>query len=268
MLSICLLSALSFLAQALRCRIIRRVIYQFKICPYQRIIIFRNLNTVAMRRSIIKKLVASIVLVSAIIFSGLPTFAQHRSYKDERNRNEKRKYTKRTKGYKNNKKRDYHAKSHKKHRQHNRYSKVRARHYGGDRYYNDRIVKHRNKHRYNRYAHRGHNYHKHGVRSYYKRHGHRCYSHSRFGNVVVRFSVKPTIINHCDGDYYYSSGRYYQHYHEIGYVMVNAPESVCFDDIPDACERISHRGSIYFRLGDLSFVQDRGGFRLAGAIEL
>ena len=67
-----------------------------------------------MRRSIIKKLVASIVLVSAIIFSGLPTFAQHRSHKDERNRTEKRKYTKRTKGHKHNKKKDYHAKSHKK----------------------------------------------------------------------------------------------------------------------------------------------------------
>jgi hypothetical protein len=220
-----------------------------------------------MRRSIIKKLVASIVLVSAIIFSGLPTFAQHRSHKDERNRNEKRKYTKRTKGHKHNKKKDYHAKSHKKHRQHDRYSKVRTRHYDGDHYRRDRVVRHKNNQRYNRYD-RGHKHHKHGVRSYYKRHGHRCYSHSRYGNVVVRFSVRPTIINHCEGDYYYSSGRYYQYYPEVGYVMVNAPESVCFDDIPDACERVSYRGGVYFRLGDLSFVKDRGGFRLAGSIDL
>ena len=221
-----------------------------------------------MRRSIIKKLVASIVLVSAIIFSGLPTFAQHRSHKDERNRNEKRKYTKRTKGHKHNKKKDYHAKSHKKHIQHNKYSKVRTRHYGGDRYHNDRIVKNHNKHRYNRYAHRGHNHNNHGVRRYFKNHGNRCYSHSNYGNVVVRFSTRPTIINHCDGDFYYSRGRYYQHYPEVGYVRVDEPGSICFDDIPDSCERVSYRGGVYFRLGDLSFVKNGRGFRLAGSIEL
>tara|TARA_R110001583_G_scaffold30757_1_gene105923 strand:+ start:5005 stop:5670 length:666 start_codon:yes stop_codon:yes gene_type:complete len=221
-----------------------------------------------MRRSIIKKLVASIVLVAAIIFSGLPTFAQHRSHKDETNRNEKRKYTKRTKGHKQNKKRDYHTKSHKKHRQHDKYSKVRTRHYGGDRYHNERIVKNRNKHRYNRYAYRGHNNHKLGVRRYFKRDGHRYYSHSRYGNVVVQFSTRPTIINHRDGDFYYSRGRYYQHYSEVGYVRVDAPESIYFEDIPDSFERVSYRGDVYFRLGDLSFVKDRSGFRLAGSIEL
>ena len=221
-----------------------------------------------MRRSILKKLVASIVLVSAIIFSGLPTFAQHRSRKDERNRTEKRKYTKRTKGHKHNKKRDYHAKSHKKHRQHDRYSKVRTRHYGGDYYRNNRIVKHNNRQRYNRYVHRGHNNHKHSVRSYYKRHGHKCYSHSRYRNVVVRFSTRPTIINHCDGDFYYSRGRYYQYYSGIGYVRVDEPEFIYFDNIPDSCEHVSYPGGIYFRIGDLSFVKNGRGFRLAGLIEL
>ncbi|MFT5749491.1 MAG: hypothetical protein ACI93S_000749 [Ancylomarina sp.] len=221
-----------------------------------------------MRRSILKKLVASIILVSAIIFSGLPTFAQHRSHKDERNRTEKRKYTKRTKGHKYDNKRDHQAKSHKKHRQNDKYSKVRTRHYGGDRYHNDRIVKRHNHYRHNRYANRGHNNHRHGVRSYYKRHGHKCYSHSKYGNVVVRFSTRPTIINYCDGDFYYSRGRYYQYYPEVGYVRVDEPESICFDDIPDSCERVSYQGGVYFRLGDLSFVKNGRGFRLAGSIEL
>ena len=221
-----------------------------------------------MRRSIIKKLVASIVLVAAIIFSGLPTFAQHRSHQDERNRHEKRKYTKRTKGHKHDKKRDYHAKSHKKDRQQDKYSKVKTRHYGGDRYHNDRVVSRHDSHRYNSRAQRGHNHHKQVARRYYKRHGHRCYAHPRYGNVVVKFSVRPTIINHCDGDYYYARGRYYQYYPEFGYIRVDAPESICFDAVPDACERVSYRGGVYFRLGDLSFVKDGRGFRLAGTIDL
>lgn len=222
-----------------------------------------------MRRSILKKLVTSIVLVAAIIFSGLPSFAQNRSHKDERNRNEKRKYTKRTKGHKHDKKRDYHAKSHKKNRHHHdKYRKVRTKHYKGDHYHRERIIKRHGDYRYNRYAHNGHKHHNHGVRSYYKHNGHRCYSHSRFGNVVVRFSTRPTIINHCDGDFYYSRGRYYQYYPEIGYVRVEAPNSLCFDDIPDSCERVSYRGGVYFRLGDLSFVKNGRGFRLAGSISL
>jgi len=217
-----------------------------------------------MRRSILKKLVASIVLVAAIIFSGLPTFAQSRSHHDERNRKEKRKYSKRTKGHKHDKKRDYHVKKHKKHRHHHdKYTKVRSRHYHGDHYRG-----HHKSHRYDRHNHYGHGHHKHAVRRYYKRHGHRCYSHSRYGNVVVRFSVRPTIINHCDGDFYYARGRYYQYYPEVGYIRVEAPESICFDNIPDACERVSYRGGVYFRLGDLSFVKNGRGFRLAGSIEL
>ncbi|RZT91095.1 hypothetical protein EV201_3306 [Ancylomarina subtilis] len=222
-----------------------------------------------MRRSILKKLVAGTVLVTAIIFSGLPTFAQHRSHQDERGRHEKSKYTKRTKENKHDNKRNYHAKSHKKDRhQDKQYSKVRTRHYDGDHYHNDRIVRHRHHDRYDRHVHQGHNHHKHAVRRYYKHHGHRCYAHPRYGDVVVRFSVRPTIINHCDGDFYYARGRYYQYYPEVGYVRVEAPESVCFDHIPDACERVSYRGGIYFRLGDLSFVKDGRGFRLAGSIEL
>ncbi|WP_372641445.1 DUF6515 family protein [Ancylomarina sp.] len=219
-----------------------------------------------MRRSIIKKLVASIVLVAAIIFSGLPTFAQYRSHKDERKENSK--YTKRTKGHKHDKKKDYHAKSHKKNNHHDKYSKVKTRHYDGDRYHNDRVVTRHDNHRYNSRANRGHNHHKHAARRYYKRHGHRCYAHPRYGNVVVKFSVRPTIINHCDGDFYYVRGRYYQYYPELGYIRVDAPEAACFDHIPDGCERVSHRGGVYFRLGDLSFVKDGRGFRLAGSIEL
>lgn len=221
-----------------------------------------------MRRSIIKKLVASIVLVAAIIFSGLPTFAQHRSHQDERNRKEKSEYTKRTKGHKHDNKKDYHTKSHKKNNHHDKYSKVKTRHYDGDRYHNDRVVRHHDNHRYNRHANHGHNHHKQVARRYYKRHGHRCYAHPRYGNVVVKFSVRPTIINHCDGDFYYARGRYYQYYPELGYIRVDAPESICFEDVPDACERVSYRGGVYFRLGDLSFVKDGRGFRLAGSIGL
>ena len=221
-----------------------------------------------MRKSILKKLVASIVLVSAIIFSGLPTFAQQRSHKDEKNRTEKRKYTKRTKDNKKVNKRDYQTKSYKTHKQNDKYSKVRARDYGGDRYRKERIVRRHNDYRYNRYAQGRQNHQPHGVSTYYKRQVHKSYLHSRYGNVVVQFATRPIIINHRDGNFYYSQGRYYQYYPEVGYVRVNEPQSICFDDIPDSCERVSYRGGIYFRLGDLNFVKNGRGFRLAGSIRL
>ncbi|MRT94650.1 DUF6515 family protein [Ancylomarina sp. 16SWW S1-10-2] len=220
-----------------------------------------------MKKSILKKLVASIVLVSAIIFSGLPIFAQQ-SYKGEKNKSEKRKYTKRTKDNKYDKKRDYQTKNHKKQRQNDKYSKVRTRDDRGDRYRKERIVRRHNDYRYNRYAQGRQNHQIHGVSSYYKRQAHKSYLHSRYGNVVVQFATRPIIINHRDGNFYYSRGRYYQYYPEVGYVRVNVPESIYFDDVPNSCERISYRGGVYFRLGDLNFVKNGRGFRLAGSIRL
>jgi len=232
-----------------------------------------------MRRSILKKLAASIVLVTAIIFSGLPVSAQHRSHNDEHHKHhDKKGYSKRSKEHKHNKKKDYHSRSHRKNGHHHGHTRVKSRHYNGDHYHADRVYRHHDAHRSNRHVHRSyrHNKHvhhtyrhpKHSSHHYYKRHGHRCYSHSRFGDVVVRFAVAPIVIRHHEGDYYYTNGIYYQFYPEIGYVRVNMPESVCFDDFSDDCERVSYRGGVYFRLGDLYFKKDHRGFHLSGTLDL
>lgn len=231
-----------------------------------------------MRRSILKKLAASIVLVTAIIFSGLPVFAQHRSHQDEKHYHDKKAYSKRTKDNRRNNKKDYHSRSHKKNRHHDeRYSKVKSRRYHGDHYDGYRIKRHHThrpaKHIYRSHAHNKHVYHAHGHHKhvshrYYKRHGHRCYAHPGYGNVVVRFAVAPIVINHYDGDFFYTDGLYYQYYPEVGYVRVEAPNSIYFGGIPDKCERVSCRGQVYFKFGDLRFVKDGRGFRLAGSIEL
>jgi len=239
-----------------------------------------------MRRSILNKLAASTVLVTAIIFSSSQVFAQRRSHQDEKDHHDKKGYSKRSKENKyhkhdkHNKKRDYHYKSHRKngHDHHKGHSKVKSRHYHGDRYHADRVDRRHDAYRHNRNVHRSHRHHKHVHHTYrhakhlshhyYKRHGHRCYAHPRFGNVVVRFAVAPIVIRHHEGDYYYTNGFYYQFYPEIGYVRVDMPESVCFDDISDDCERVSYRGGVYFRVGDLYFEKDHRGFHLSGSLDL
>ncbi len=217
------------------------IVNGISIYPNQRIIFFECINTTAMKRSISKSLLASVVLVAAIIFSSLPTIAQTGTYQCNTHRSD----------YRKSNRRESHKHQNKKYRQHHRhYSKVRVKH----------CNRHDNIQLLNQYDC--------SRRIYYKRHGHRCYKHSRFGHVVVEFSRHPRIIEHCDGDFYYTKGRYYQHLPQIGYVRVDEPRSVYFDRIPDYCERISRRGRVCFKFDDLCFVKARRGFRLIGSIEL
>ncbi|MBL4560618.1 MAG: hypothetical protein JKX79_06490 [Labilibaculum sp.] len=243
-----------------------------------------------MRKSILYKLTASIVLVSAIAVSSTSVSAQRRSNQNNKqlyeepnkstrlrdsDRKEKynkssysnrsnhtcnaasKKYKRQNTHYKNDRSnkgssshiRHADAYNYKKHRSHNQGSYVRKSYYSsGDRY---------RSYRYAKSVHPHHSY-----KHFYNDHGHNCYRHNRYGNVVLRFAVAPLVIRHTYGDYFYSDGDYYRFYPEVGYVRVDAPNSLYFSYVPDNCQRVSHRGGEYYTNGDMCFVKSRRGFRL------
>ena len=243
-----------------------------------------------MRKSVLYKLTASIVLVSAIAISTTSVSAQRRSQQNEKTRYEERNKSTRLKDADRNEKynksrySDYSdqkrnnasnkksAKYHKERstkgyssqyknghvngnkrwdRNHNRGAHVKSYHSSGDRY---------RSYRYPKMVHTNQRY-----RNFYNDHGHNCYRHERYGNVVLRFAVAPVVIRHSYGDYYFSDGDFYRFYPEVGYVVVDAPNSLYFSYVPDNCHRILHHGNEYYTNGDMCFVKHRNGFRLVSA---
>lgn len=236
------------------------------------------------------KLTASIVLVSAIAVTTSSVSAQRRSNQNNKQRYEepdkstrlrdsdrKEKYNKSRysdqsdhksnasfKKYKKQNahyKQDRHGKSDKGHSNTYNYKKNRGRDngsYAHKSYYPS--GDHYRSHRYPKTVHPHHSY-----RNFYNDHGHNCYQHNRYGNVVVRFAVAPLVIRHTYGDYYYSDGDYYRFYPEVGYVKVDAPNLLYFSYVPENCQRVSLHGGEYYTNGDICFVKSRKGFRLVNA---
>lgn len=185
-----------------------------------------------MKKSIFKKLSTGTILVLIIGFSGSPIFAQHKSHCDKPNQK-------------------YKGESYKEETCHtNKYNK--------NRHQKNRHFRVKPNHCQEQYTHRDCS-----TRAYHNN-THKYYSHPRFGNVIVEFSVRPLVIKHYNGNFYYLQGHYYQHYPNVGYVRVNPPKSICFNSIPTSCEPVVYREGIY-RMGDLSFIKTRKGFRLAAA---
>lgn len=214
-------------------------------------------------------LIAGIVLVSIIIFSGFSLLAQRRSQQNEKIRYEEKNQPNRLREY-NSKERynqsDYQSKNDQPRNQNEKkYSKINTEQNNNGYVHAKRTAADHSRYdRENRhYASRSfHNNHE--VRHYYNK-GHSWYHHPRFGNVVVRFAVDPFVIHHQQGDFYYSDGLYYRFYPEIGYVVVDVPESIYFECLPDNYARVSYNGNVYFTDGDLCFVHHQKGFRLIKA---
>ena len=243
-----------------------------------------------MRKSILYKLTASIVLVSAIAVSSTSVIAQRRS-----NQNDKQRYEK---SYKSTRLRDsdrkvklnknsYSDRSGYKRKATSKKAKKQNTHYNNERSVRGYSSHGRYADTYNYKKHRGHNHGSYARKSYYSsgdryrssryaksvrsyrhfynNHGHNCYRHNRYGNVVLRFVVAPVVIRHTYGDYYYSDGDYYRFYSEVGYVRVDAPNTLYFSYLPDNCQRVSHHGGDYYTNGDVCFVKNRRGFRIVNA---
>jgi hypothetical protein len=234
-----------------------------------------------MKKSILYQLVASIVLVSAISVSTTSATAQRRSQENDKtiyqesnqstrlkvsDRNEKdnrKTYSTRSD---NQKKQSY--------KQQNAYLKNNSYQKGQSNKSQDLTVYKNQKNRGVVYTQNssgdGYENHKYPKQVYphsrykhfYNDRGHNCYQHDRYGQVILRFAVAPFVIRNSYGDYYYSKGDYYRFYPQIGYVQVEAPNSLYFSHLPDDCRGISHQGHEYYTNGELCFVRYRNGFKL------
>ncbi|WP_372751785.1 DUF6515 family protein [Labilibaculum sp.] len=236
-----------------------------------------------MKKSILYKLVASIVLVSTISVSTTIANAQRISQENDKTIYEKsRKSTRLKKSDKNENynKSNYSARSnnqkYKSYNQPKTYSKndsYKKRQWNQARnleaYKNQ---KNRNRgvvytHPLSRDRFEGHKYPKQvyphsRYKHFYNDRGHNCYQHDRYGRVILRFAVAPFVIRNNYGDYYYSDGDYYRFYPEVGYVHVEAPSSLYFSHLPEDCRWISHQGHEYYTNGELCFVRHPNGFKL------
>ncbi|MDM8160747.1 hypothetical protein QUH73_13045 [Labilibaculum sp. K2S] len=241
-----------------------------------------------MRKSVLYKLTASIVWVSAIAISTSSVSAQRRSQQYEKTRYEERNKSTRLKDADRKEKYNKSRYSDNSDRKKNNTSNKKS-----TKYYKERNIKGYSNHQKNgNYKHGDWNrnnrlyskksYHSSGdryrsynypkmvhtnqrYRNFYNNHGNNCYRHDRYGNVVLRFAVAPVVIRHSYGDYYFSDGDYYRFYPEVGYVVVDAPNSLYFSYVPDNCHRVLHHGNEYYTNGEIYFVKHRNGFRLENA---
>lgn len=224
------------------------------------------------------KLLASIVMVSILSTFTVNLLAQRRSHNEESTRYDE---TRRNKHLHDSKKRDKYNKSTYNYRDNNeshhqgKYYKKKSKH---DQQQDHFVHKNHHKHKNHKSYHHEHVKFNHAHKAYYRgyhknhspyykyrfynnRHGHSCYNHSRYGEVIREFACEPRVIHHHSGDYYYTDGCYYRFYPEFGFVRVEVP-SVYFSVLPEDCHRVRAYGEVYYTNGDLCFVKHRKGFRL------
>lgn len=239
----------------------------------------------------IYKLVASIVLVSAISFSTSNANGQRRSSKNEKLRYEERNKTDRLRKYDGKEKynrsnyssgfnqdtdrvKKKHQKYNSQHKQ-QKYAK-KSSNSNVDRKGKQKSFGH-NSRAHKSYRHwdsrpkvrqHSHRQHKRQIKSqsryrhFYDRHGHTCYHHDRYGNVLIRFANEPLIISHPYGNYYFTNGVYYRFYKEVGYVLVDAPSSTYFSYVPHNCKQVRHQAGVYYTNGEICFVKHKNAYRL------
>jgi len=230
-----------------------------------------------MKKSVLYKLIAGTILVSAITISTPGISAQRRSQQNEKLRYQERNKPNRVRVYDRNKKHNKSNYTFRPDRKKNQDSKKYKKQHSGT--HSNYYAKYHSNHQrsVNAYPQKQkNNYHSAYVhkkpvrpharyRYFYNHYGHHVYHHDRFGDVVVRFAVYPVVISHRYGDYYFSDGDYYRFYPEIGYVLADAPNSLYFSYVPDDCRRISYHGDEYYTNGNICFVKHRKGYRLVKA---
>jgi len=89
------------------------------------------------------------------------------------------------------------------------------------------------------------------------------YRHPQYGLVYRSFNSVPVRLKYQGGYYYFHGGHYYRLYPEVGYVRVEAPRAVVFQEIPSHSVRVRIGGERYYRYGELVFERYDYGYRLA-----
>ena len=88
------------------------------------------------------------------------------------------------------------------------------------------------------------------------------YHHSIYGHVIRKFTIRPGIFVHNHNRYYSYNGHFFRYRRGIGYILVDIPFGIVFEQLPYGYERVYINGYLYFRMGNLFFEYSQYGYRL------
>lgn len=95
----------------------------------------------------------------------------------------------------------------------------------------------------------------------YRFHKH-YYHHPKFGHVIRTFASRPWFFVHNHNRYYIYNGHFFRFFRGVGYVLVDMPYGIVFEQLPPVKEQVYINGYRYFRVGNLFFELTNHGFRL------
>jgi hypothetical protein len=101
-----------------------------------------------------------------------------------------------------------------------------------------------------------------GYNPYSYRYNKYYYHHPVYGDVIRRFVYSPYIFIHNHHRYYSYNGHFFRFVTGIGYVLVDLPFGLAFEQLPYGYDRVNINGYLYFRIGNLFFEYTDYGYRL------
>ena len=107
------------------------------------------------------------------------------------------------------------------------------------------------------------NYYRKGYIPYYFRDNRHYWYYPEYGHILRGFRHDPVIFYSGRIPYYFEDGFFYRYYSGIGYVWIEEPYNIWFNELPYGAVRVRIGGKLYFRLGNAYFRLGHAGFHLA-----
>ena len=105
------------------------------------------------------------------------------------------------------------------------------------------------------------NYYRKGYIPYYFRNNRNYWYYPQYGHILRGFDHNPFLFYSGRIPFFLEDGFFYRYYNGIGYVWVEDPYNLWFNELPYEAVRVRIGGEIYFRLGNVYFEPGPRGFR-------
>ena len=105
-------------------------------------------------------------------------------------------------------------------------------------------------------------YYRKGTVPYYFRNNNHYWYYPEYGHILRGFRHEPIIFYSGRIPYYFEDGFFYRYYSGIGYVWIEEPYGIWFNELPYGAVRVRIGGRMYFRLGNAYFRLGHSGFHL------
>jgi hypothetical protein len=107
------------------------------------------------------------------------------------------------------------------------------------------------------------NYYRKDYVPYYFRNNRNYWYFPEYGHILRGFLHDPFLFYSGSIPFYFEDGFFFRHYNGIGYVWIEDPHDIWFNELPYSAVRVRIGGRIYFRLGNAYFEGGPLGFHLA-----